>query len=162
MDIPKYNRVYAKKVGNSVEVKPEYVYMTIPSKYVCIYIRLLYLIADVGDAILEDCAVTCKGKNNIVVSNWNMFQSALACNALGKEADCDRIMKYIEKQIRHIYSVENIPYDDILEVPVSEDGQIKVICQCGEQVKFVTDEVTANNYKEYETHKDDGKTFVMW
>ena len=43
------NGVYVKADGTEqVEINPQYVYMTVPSKYVCVYHKLLVLMAQYG------------------------------------------------------------------------------------------------------------------
>ena len=63
------NGVYVKADGTEqVEISPQYVYMTVPSKYVCVYHKLLVLMAQYGLDMLNDCSATCKGNNkNIVI-----------------------------------------------------------------------------------------------
>ncbi len=56
------NGVYVKADGTEqVEIDPQYVYMTVPSKYVCVYHKLLVLMAQYGLDMLNDCSATCKG-----------------------------------------------------------------------------------------------------
>lgn len=58
------NGVYVKADGTEqVEISPQYVYMTVPSKYVCVYHKLLVLMAQYGLDMLNDCSATCKGNN---------------------------------------------------------------------------------------------------
>ena len=46
------NGVYVKADGTEqVEINPQYVYMTVPSKYVCVYHKLLVLMAQYGAII---------------------------------------------------------------------------------------------------------------
>ena len=86
----KYKRVFVRdnyipnNVGkDEVEVSADYVYMIIPEEYICIYHKLLICLADYGEEALKDCKAACKGQNLYIIQCWNMFQSALACHALG-------------------------------------------------------------------------------
>ena len=80
------NGVYVKADGTEqVEISPQYVYMTVPSKYVCVYHKLLVLMAQYGLDMLNDCSATCKGNNKNIVTCWNMFQSAMAAYQLGQD-----------------------------------------------------------------------------
>lgn len=160
MDIPKYNRVYSSKLEDSVEIKPEYIYMTIPSEYLCTYMRLLTLVADLGKDMLMDCNATCKGSGKNITNCWNLFQSALACHALGRNEEATFMINYIDKQIAHLYTVHGADYKDIGVFPISEDGTVKAICTCGEEIKIVVDSETAADYSDYASHVDDGKVFV--
>lgn len=79
------------------------IYLTIPKKYICIYHKLLVMMADLGKEILNDCTSSCKGTNKIIIDCWNMFQSALACRELGKTKQEQLFIDYIKKQITSIY-----------------------------------------------------------
>lgn len=160
MDIPKYNRVYTTRLEDSVEISPEYIYMTIPSKYLCTYMRLLTMVADLGKEMLMDCTASCKGSGKNITNCWNLFQSALACYALGREDEATFMMTYIDKQIAHLYTVHGADYKDIGVFPISEDGTIKAICTCGEEIKIMVDEETAAAYEAYASTVDDGKVYV--
>ena len=37
------------------EVTPEYIYTTIPAEYVCVYHKILAMLADYGEEMLKDC-----------------------------------------------------------------------------------------------------------
>ena len=47
---------------------PEFVYMKIPAQYVCVYHKLLVMLADFGIDMLNDCSATCKGNNKNVIT----------------------------------------------------------------------------------------------
>ena len=64
-----------------------YVYLTIPQDYICIYHKLLILMSNIGREIINDCSATCKGNNKIIIDCWNTFQSAIACKALKKDKE---------------------------------------------------------------------------
>ena len=78
---------------NNIEITPEYVYLTIPREYVCTYHKLLIYLSDFGKALLDDCSSSCKGDNKTVIDCWNMFQSALACKALGKDKEAELLCR---------------------------------------------------------------------
>lgn len=160
MDIPKWNRVYVKASEPGVEISPDLVYMSIPRKYMCTYIRLLNMVSDIGKRLLDDCNATCKGDGKNVMNCWNMFQSAIACYNVGKAEEADFLINYIEKQVYNLYSNMGISYNQTLEVPVTEGGGVKAICTCGEEIKIVIDEKDNASYEDYVLHKDDGKVFV--
>lgn len=160
MDIPKWNRVYVKASEPGVEISPDLVYMSIPRKYMCTYIRLLNMVSDIGKRLLDDCNATCKGDGKNVMNCWNMFQSAIACYNVGKAEEADFLINYIEKQVYNLYSTMGINYKQSLEIPVTEGGSVKAICTCGEEIKIVIDEKDNAAYEDYVLHKDDGKVFV--
>ena len=91
------NGVYVKADGTEqVEIEPQYVYMTVPSKYVCVYHKLLVLMAQYGLDMLNDCSATCKGNNKNIITCWNMFQSAMAAYQLGQDKLAETLLKYIK------------------------------------------------------------------
>ena len=68
------NGVYVKASGTEqVEITPQYVYMTVPSKFVCTYHKLLVLMAQYGVDMLNDCSATCKGNNKNLDSNQRIL-----------------------------------------------------------------------------------------
>ena len=69
-----------------------YVYLTIPQDYICIYHKLLILMSNIGKEIINDCSATCKGNNKIIIDCWNTFQSAIACKALKKAKEAARFI----------------------------------------------------------------------
>lgn len=160
MEIQGYNRVYVKTVEDGYEVKPEYVYMTIPSKYICTYSRLLTLMADIGKQLLDDCNATCKGTGKNITNCWNMFQSAIACYNLGRLEEADLLINYIDKQIINLYRINNREYKQVLEIPITEDASVKGVCTCDNEMKIVVNKQTNAAYEDYLLHKDDGRVFV--
>lgn len=160
MEVQGYNRVYVKAVEDAYEVKPEYIFMTIPSQYMCTYSRLLTLMADIGKQLLDDCNATCKGTGKNITNCWNMFQSAIACYNLKRYDEAKLLIDYINKQIINLYRINGKEYNQVLEIPITEDGSIKAVCQCDNEMKIVVNKETNAAYEDYLLHKDDGKVFV--
>lgn len=81
-----YNEIYVENdeydAGTNIDV--EVVYLTIPTKWIPVYRKLLSLVANGGKAILDDCNYGCKGNGSIVFNCWNIFQSACAAHTEGK------------------------------------------------------------------------------
>ena len=96
-----------------IEIQAEYVYLTIPAKWVCVYHKLLMYMADYGKTIIDDCSAICKNSNKNILSCWNLFQSALACHTLGKNKEADLFIKYIEKQLAKINDIPNISEEEM-------------------------------------------------
>lgn len=139
------NGVYVKADGTEqVEINPQYVYMTVPSKYVCVYHKLLVLMAQYGLDMLNDCSATCKGNNKNIITCWNMFQTACAAYQINKTKEADTIIKYINAQIKLIYNgTEKETIVGNITLPISEDGILKAIISCGgETPKFEVDDET--------------------
>lgn len=113
----------------------EYVYLTIPKEYVCIYHKLLILMSNVGKSIIKDCNYVCKGNNKIIIDCWNTLQSAIACKKLGKDKEAELLIKFIKSQINTIYKgtdccqQESYVYIDggYLKAKLSCDNDIPII-----------------------------------
>lgn len=149
---------------NEVEIAAEYVYLTIPMEYVCLYNKLLVYLADFGEAAIKDCQAACKGQNLYVIQCWNMFQSALACHALGLFDKADLFIKYIEAQLENIYknSDKEMYECGATLMPISKDGRLKarVSCDSAGQTRFFTDPETGRLYEEYITQEEYGRVYV--
>ena len=66
------------------QIELEYIYITIPAEYICVYHRILALLADYGEEMLKDCKANCTKRNSSVIECFNMFNSAVAARKLGK------------------------------------------------------------------------------
>ena len=158
-----YNRVYTKQVEELEEVNSEYVYLTIPAEYICIYHKLLVLISDFGKDIIEDCDAGCKSTSRNIINCWNMFQSACACHTLGKDKQAELFIKYITAQLDIYYKgTEDKSYSGSIYLPITEDGKIKALCSCqdGKQ-KFEVDLETGNLYRKYTETKLSKDVFTI-
>lgn len=128
-------------------IEPEYVYMTIPAEYVCVYHRILAMLADYGKDMLEDCKASCKDRNSGVIECFNMFNSAVAARKLGDQSLANAIITYIKAKINQIYRDKDNSTSVIF--PVDENGEIKAFVSCGENPKF---EINTEDGELY-THK---------
>lgn len=133
------------------QIEPEYVYVTIPAEYICVYHRILAMLADYGLDMIKDCKATCTERNSGVIECFNMFNSAVACKKLGKEKEAALIIKYIKAKINQIYK----GYDNSTSFvfPVDETGQLKAFVSCGERPKF---EINPNDMSLYKHSLDNG------
>ena len=135
---------------NKIEVFPEYVYMTIPKDYVCVYHKLIMYIADFGKDIINDCNASCGSKGKSITSCWNLFQSAVACYNLGKTKEANFYIDYIEKQLKLVY--QNVGGQTIptsMPIKITDDGKLHAILSCDNGVHFKVDVETGNLYQEY-------------
>lgn len=78
----------------------QFIYMTVPTKYECVYKKLLIKMSDFGVDLIKDCTSTCKGVNRDLINCWNMFQSACAAYALGETKQSDLLIYYIMKKLQ--------------------------------------------------------------
>lgn len=117
-----------------IKVEPEYIYVTVPAEYICVYHRILAMMADYGEEMLKDCKASCTDKNNNVIECFNMFNSAVAARKLGKNKLAETLIKYIKAKINQIY--KGLDNSTSFVFPVDENGEIKAFVSCGERPKF--------------------------
>lgn len=119
---------------NLQQIEPEYIYITIPAEYICVYHRILAMLADYGEDILKDCKASCKDRNVSVIECFNMFNAAVAARKLGKDKLAETLIKYIKAKINQIYKGHDNSTSFVF--PVDENGQIKAFVSCGERPRF--------------------------
>lgn len=117
-----------------IQIEPEYVYVTIPAEYICVYHRILAMLADYGEEMLKDCKASCTDKNSGVIECFNMFNAAVAARKLGKEKLAETLIKYIKAKINQTYQGKDNSTSFIF--PVDENGELKAFISCGELPKF--------------------------
>lgn len=116
------------------QIELEYVYITIPAEYICVYHRILAMLADYGEEMLMDCKASCTDKNSGVIECFNMFNAAVAARKLGKTSLANTLINYIKEKINMIYSGENNETSFVFSV--DENGQLKAFVSCGERPRF--------------------------
>lgn len=133
-------RVYVRHTQDSIEINPEYIYMTIPADYVCTYHKILILLSEYGVDMLNDCQAGCSNQNKSIINCFNMFNAAVAARKLGQDKTAETIMKYVNGQLNIIHNYEEI--DTKIVFPVDENGYLKAIISCGENPTFTIDPET--------------------
>ena len=128
----------------------EYIYVTIPKDYICVYHRILVMLADYGEDMLKDCKASCTDRNSGVIECFNMFNSAVAARKLGKTKLAETLIKYIKAKITQIYG--GVDNQTSFVFPVDESGQLKAIVSCGDTVSI---EISADDGNLY-NHKFEG------
>lgn len=108
-----------------------YTYLDVPSKYNCIYKKLLIKLSDLGVDMIKDCTSTCKGINRQVINCWNMFQSACAAYTLGYWKQADLLINYINSSLQFgcdEYTTDEKPVFMIFElnIPITITGSQKI------------------------------------
>ena len=117
-----------------IQVEPEYVYVTIPAEYICVYHRILAMLADYGEDMLKDCKASCTDRNSNVIDCFNMFNAAVAARKLGKDKLAETLIKYIKAKINQMYRGVNNSTSFVF--PVDENGQLKAFVSCNERPMF--------------------------
>ena len=117
-----------------IQIEPEYVYITIPAEYICVYHRILAMLADYGEDMLKDCKASCTDRNSNVIDCFNMFNAAVAARKLGKDKLAETLIKYIKAKINQMYRGVNNSTSFVF--PVDENGQLKAFVSCNERPMF--------------------------
>lgn len=117
-----------------IQVEPEYVYVTIPAEYICVYHRILAMLADYGEDMLKDCKASCTNRNSNVIDCFNMFNAAVAARKLGKDKLAETLIKYIKAKINQMY--RGVDNSTSFVFPVDENGQLKAFVSCNERPMF--------------------------
>lgn len=130
-----------------VQIEPEYVYVTVPAEYICVYHRILAMLADYGEEMLKDCKASCTDRNSTVIECFNMFNAAVAARKLSKEKLAETLIKYIKAKINQIYHGHDNSTSFVF--PVDETGRLKAFVSCGERPRF---EINPDDMELYE-HK---------
>lgn len=117
-----------------VQIEPEYIYVTIPAEYICVYHRILAMLADYGEDMLNDCKASCTDRNSSVIECFNMFNAAVAARKLGKDKLAETLIKYIKAKINQMY--RGVDNSTSFVFPVDENGQLKAFVSCNERPMF--------------------------
>lgn len=134
-----------------VQIEPEYIYVTVPAEYICVYHRILAMLADFGEDMLKDCKASCTDRNSGVIECFNMFNAAVAARKLGKDKLAETLIKYIKAKINQIYG--GVDNSTSFVFPVDEDGHLKAFVSCGERPRF---EINPDDMDLYEHKFDNG------
>ena len=116
------------------EVIPEYIYLTIPAEYVCVYHRIMAMLADYGEDMLKDCKAACTDKNSGVIECYNMFNAACAARLLGQDKKAQLIINYIKAKINQIYKGKDNSTSYVF--PIDENGKLKAFVSCNDRPRF--------------------------
>ena len=117
-----------------IQIEPEYVYVTIPAEYICVYHRILTMLADYGEDMLKNCKASCTDRNSNVIDCFNMFNAAVAARKLGKDKLAETLIKYIKAKINQMY--RGVDNSTSFVFPVDENGQLKAFVSCNERPMF--------------------------
>lgn len=116
------------------KIEPEYVYISIPAEYVCVYHRILAMMADYGEDMLKDCKASCTQRNSSAIECFNMFNAAVAARHLGQDKKATLIINYIKAKINQIYRGEDNSTSYVF--PVDENGKLKAFVSCNDTPQF--------------------------
>lgn len=74
----------------------EWIYLTVPKAYQCVFEKLLNKLAAWGQELLDDCTVSCKGQNKNILNAWNLFNAACIAYDTCGICKADYIVNYIK------------------------------------------------------------------
>lgn len=145
------------------KITPEYVYLTIPAEYVCVYHKLLSYIADFGKSIIDDCSFACKGDGRKIYNCWSLFQSACAAYAVDDKEKAKFYLDYVTKQLEQYYKgTTKEQYTGGYYYPITPDGHLKALCSCNNtETNFYVDEKTGHLYQEWLESNDNKEVFTV-
>ena len=135
------------------EVNLEYIYVTIPADYVCVYHDIMQLLADYGIEMLKDCKASCTKRNSNVIECFNMFNAAVAARKLGQTKLAETLIKYIKAKINQIRNGSES--DTEFTLNIDGKGDIQVYVQCSdEDCKILADAETIEQIINYYSGND--------
>ena len=123
---------------NRREINPEYVYITIPAEYVCVYHKILAMLSDYGEEMLKDCKANCTDRNSGVIECFNMFNAAVAARHLGEDKKAELIINYIKAKINQIYKGKDNSTGFVF--PIDEKGVLKAFVSCNDRPRFFVED----------------------
>lgn len=159
---PPVGSIDTSSLNTEYNVDVEVVYLTIPTKWIPTYRKLLSLIANGGKAILDDCNYGCKGNGSVVFNCWNIFQSACAAHAEGKEDEAELFINYVSKQINAYNKSNGIKVNDTaFKYTITPDGKVKANGVIEDDIVSLSlDKENKEAYDSYQASKDNDKVFV--
>lgn len=164
-NIRQYDKVVVKQLeSDSIEeIHPEVLYLTIPSKWICVYHQLINYIADAGKTIIDDCSFACKGDGKKLFNCWGLFQSACAAYQQSDYTKAEFYYNYVKQQIEDYYKQLGKPiYSGTNYYPITPDGKLKALCSCSKNnFKIIVDIETGKLYQKYLDDKDNGEIFTI-
>lgn len=140
------------------KIYPDFIYMTIPAEWACLYQKLLVAVADYGEQMLNDCKASCKDPNRSIINCWHMFSAAVAAHNLGRDKLAETLIKYIRGQLKIVYRGQKCAdYDTGAPVSITPEGDLKALVKCGDETEFIVDTATGELYREYTQAEEGGE-----
>ena len=100
----------------------EWIYLTVPKAYQCVFEKLLNKLATWGQELLDDCTVSCKGQNRNILNAWNLFNAACIAYNTSATNKSDYIVDYVKGLLGF-----NCPAEDDYNTPVLKNFVLDVI-----------------------------------
>ena len=90
-------------MADFIQVEPDFISTRIPNKYLAMYYRLIAIVAEKGDNMVEQHTVQCKDKKSDVIDCFNVFDAFLSAKTLNNVKLYETLYKYLEAQIDKKY-----------------------------------------------------------
>lgn len=129
-----------------LDPQPEYVYLTIPAEYICVFHKIMAMMADYGEDMLKDCKASCTDRNSSVIECYNMFNSAVMARHIGKDKLAETLIKYVKAKINQIY--RGTQADPGYVFPIDKNGHIKAFVSCNDRPRFFINSEDGVLYKQ--------------
>lgn len=140
------------------EVYQEFVYVTVPREYIALYHKILLLLADFGEEMLNDCKSACKDRNSQISECYNMFNAAIAARKLNEKPLEHAIITYLEAKLEMIY--KELPNTSFIW-DVDDRGLLKAIVDGSKNPKLYINPDDGYLYEEYVTQCHDNGYAVL-
>jgi hypothetical protein len=115
------------KLINLNDIYNNDIQISIPKKYLAVYRVILFLFADLGEDMLNDCKSLCNKHHKNILECDVMFQTALASFYNGDEKKADVIIKYIKEQLNIL--VRHNKNKLSFTLPVDSNGNINLFIE---------------------------------
>lgn len=106
---------------SEVNYNNRYIFVTIPFDYAELYHKIMALLADYGEAKLQDCTPQCIEKSSAVLNCYNMFIAAIAARNNQRFSLENALITYVKATIDNFYRNGYIPPSFIYEQLESGD-----------------------------------------
>lgn len=111
---------------SEVNYNNRYIFVTIPFDYAELYHKIMALLADYGEAKLQDCTPQCIEKSSVVLNCYNMFIAAIAARNNQRFSLENALITYVKATIDNFYRNSYIPPSFIYEQFESGDVLIDI------------------------------------
>lgn len=100
---------------SEVNYNNRYIFVTIPFDYAELYHKIMALLADYGEAKLQDCTPQCIEKSSVALNCYNMFIAAIAARNNQRFPLEHALIAYVKATIDNFYKNGYIPPNFIYE-----------------------------------------------
>lgn len=96
-------------MADFIQVEPDFISTRIPNQYLDTYYRLIAIVAEKGDNMVEEYNVQCKDKNSDVIDCFNLFDAFLSAKTLNNVKLYKTLYTYLNAQLNKKYNNVLVP-----------------------------------------------------